>query len=478
MVFASLTFLYIFLPLNLILYYISKNDVYRNIVLTLFSFVFYAWGEPFWVLLLIFTAFIDYLNGRFIDRFRHKKWGKLGVVSSICVNVGVLMIFKYSGFVIENVNHVFGTTFHKPGFTFPLGISFYTFQSVSYVFDVYSNKVKAQKSLLKFMMFISLYHQLVAGPIVRYVTIAHEIDNRKQRIADISSGIGRFCIGLFKKVCIANVAYIYVQKYMGDQSIGNIHIFDHLTVTGAWFGLLMYAFQIYFDFSGYSDMAIGLGRMFGFHYLENFNYPYTSRSAMDFWRRWHISLSTWFRDYIYIPLGGNRKNQYFNLFFVWFVTGMWHGASWNFIFWGLMWGILLFIEKIFLGKFLKKVPWYLPIDRIYILFFIMMSWVLFYFIKFNMLGAYLKVLFHVNGHDWWDLPSWLDIQENILWILLALILCTPVYRYSNRWVKQLIVARRQDYVYGLTFVFNFLLLFLSTCLLVGKSYNPFLYGRI
>ena len=479
MVFASLTFLYIFLPLNLILYYASKNDVYRNIVLTIFSFVFYAWGEPFWVLLLIFTAFIDYLNGLFIEKFRHKSYGKLGLISSICVNVSVLMIFKYSGFVVGNVNHLLGTTFSVPAFALPVGISFYTFQSVSYVIDVYRDKVKAQTSLLKFMMFISLYHQLVAGPIVRYVTIAHEIDHRKSRITDISAGIGRFCIGMFKKVCIANVAASFVLKYMGDQKITDPHIFDHLTVSGAWFGIIMYTFQIYFDFSGYSDMAIGLGRMFGFHYLENFNYPYIAKSAGDFWRRWHISLSTWFRDYIYIPLGGNKKRWVFNLFFVWFVTGMWHGASWNFILWGLMWGVLIFIERLFLGKLLKKIPAYIPVAHLYLLFFVVMGWTLFYFTNFSMLGEYFSILFGKSGHNLWDenLKVKLDIQENIYWILLTIILCMPVYVYANRWIKHHLAVKKRHFLFSVPLAVNIVMLLLATCMLVGKSYNPFIYFR-
>ncbi len=269
MVFASLIFLYIFLPLNLALYYITKKANFRNLILTLFSFVFYAWGEPVWILLLLFSSTIDWLNALYVAKHRGTKKAKTGIVISVIFNIGLLVAFKYSGFIYENINALFGTHLEIPSFTLPIGISFYTFQSLSYVIDVYKGEVVAQKNIMKFYMFVSLYHQLVAGPIVRYQHIMHEIDNRKFNIKDISSGIHRFCIGLFKKVCIANVAAEFVAKYM-DGDIGA------LTTGEAWFGVIMFSTQIYFDFSGYSDMAIGLGKMFGFHYHENFNYPYTA----------------------------------------------------------------------------------------------------------------------------------------------------------------------------------------------------------
>ena len=340
MVFASLTFLYFFLPLNLILYYASNNANYRNLILTLFSFVFYAWGEPVWVFLLIFSATIDYLNGLFIDKYKGTVWAKLGVVSTLIFNLGILFFFKYSSFIYDNVNALLNTHFQFPRYSLPIGISFYTFQTISYVIDVYRGEVKAQRSWLKFMMFVSLYHQLVAGPIVRYSHIMHEIDKRKFRIRDISGGITRFCVGLFKKVAIANIAAELVVKYLDQPDLSS------LSTGEMWFGVILFSIQIYFDFSGCSDMAIGLGRMFGFHYHENFNYPYIAKSATDFWRRWHISLGTFFKDYVYIPMGGNRKNGYFNLFVVWGLTGLWHGANWNFIFWGLFFGILIMIERL------------------------------------------------------------------------------------------------------------------------------------
>ena len=349
MVFASLIFLFLFLPLNLLMYYSTKNAAWRNILLIIFSLVFYGWGEPIWITLMIFSALLDYINGRVIEKFRGTILAKIGLLSSIVINLGFLATFKYSSFIVENVNAIFGTSFNLPHFALPIGISFYTFQTISYTVDVYRNEVKAQKSFLKFMMFVSLYHQLVAGPIVRYSHIADEIDNRKEKLADISRGLSRFCIGLFKKVIIANVAAELVKKYMGDNSAPlSMTDLSALTTGAAWFGLILFAIQIYFDFSGYSDMAIGLGWMFGFHYHENFKYPYTATSISDFWRRWHISLSSFFKDYVYIPLGGNRKHVYLNLFIVWFLTGLWHGASWNFIFWGLYFFIFISLEKSFL----------------------------------------------------------------------------------------------------------------------------------
>lgn len=300
MVFASLIFLFLFLPLNLLLYYSSKNVNWRNWVLIIFSLAFYSWGEPIWITLMIFSALIDYINALWIEKYRGTKWAKLGIVSTLFFNLGLLITFKYDVFIVENVNSILGTSFTSPGYGLPIGISFYTFQTISYVVDVYRGDVKAQKSFPKFLMFVSLFHQLVAGPIVRYEHIAHEIDNRKEKLSDINKGVTRFCIGLFKKVVIANIAAELVAKYM-DADIGG------LSTGAAWFGLLMFAIQIYFDFSGYSDMAIGLGWMFGFHYHENFKYPYTATSITDFWRRWHISLGTFFKDYLYIPLGGNRK---------------------------------------------------------------------------------------------------------------------------------------------------------------------------
>ncbi|MFM2018626.1 MAG: hypothetical protein RL007_2282 [Bacteroidota bacterium] len=467
MVFASLIFLYIFLPLNLALYYITKKANFRNLILTLFSFVFYAWGEPVWILLLLFSSTVDWLNALYVAKHRGTKKAKTGIVISVIFNIGLLVAFKYSGFIYENINALFGTNLAIPAFTLPIGISFYTFQSLSYVIDVYKGEVVAQKNIMKFYMFVSLYHQLVAGPIVRYQHIMHEIDNRKFNIKDISSGIHRFCIGLFKKVCIANVAAEFVAKYM-DGDIGA------LTTGEAWFGVIMFSTQIYFDFSGYSDMAIGLGKMFGFHYHENFNYPYTANSATDFWRRWHISLGTFFRDYIYIPLGGNKKWQIRNLFVVWFLTGLWHGASWNFIFWGLYFGILIYIEKIFLMKILNKVR---PLAHLYLIFIAIIGWALFYFTDFSRLQHFLSMMFGAHSNGFWSIQLGLALQENVFWLIIAMILCLPVYKWTNKRFKKMLTRDNFNWMWMLSTGFNFAMLLLSTAMLAGKSYNPFIYYR-
>jgi len=474
MVFASLIFLFLFLPLNLLLYYSTKNAMWRNILLIAFSLFFYGWGEPIWITLMIFSATVDYVNGRVIEKYRGKIGAKIGLVVSIIINLGLLATFKYSGFIVENVNDIFGTSFGLPHFALPIGISFYTFQTISYSVDVYRNEVKAQKSFLKFLMFVSLYHQLVAGPIVRYSHIADEIDNRKEKLSDISRGLSRFCIGLFKKVVIANVAAELVRKYMGDNS-------DPLTMTelsslatgAAWLGLVMFAIQIYFDFSGYSDMAIGLGWMFGFHYHENFKYPYTATSVSDFWRRWHISLGTFFKDYVYIPMGGNKKRIYFNLFVVWFLTGMWHGASWNFIFWGLYFFVFISLEKAFILRFLKKIPRFF--SHVYALLIIIPGWVIFYFTDTQILGAYVAKLFSFGSGEGWNGELTSDLTNHLFWLIFAIICCMPVYHKVKEWFD---LRLKRPAVFELVTVgVNVCCIFLCVAQLVGKSYNPFIYFR-
>jgi alginate O-acetyltransferase complex protein AlgI len=468
MVFASLTFLYIFLPINLILYYSWKNNTYRNVLLTFMSLIFYAWGEPIWITLLIFSALIDYLNGLWVEKSRGTKYAKLPLISTLIVNLGLLISFKYSGFITQNVNFLLGTDFKIPSIALPIGISFYSFQTISYVIDVYKNEVKAQKSFMNFLLFVSLYHQLVAGPIVRYSHIANEIDNRKILRKDLSDGILRFCIGLFKKVCIANVAGELVGKLLVDD-IGNLGFAD------AWLGIVLFSIQIYFDFSGYSDMAIGLGRMVGFHYHENFKYPYLAKSASDFWRRWHISLGTFFKDYVYIPLGGNKKSVYRNLLIVWFLTGLWHGASWNFIMWGMYWGSLILLEKVFLDRLLKKVP--VLFSHSYLIFAALIGWVFFYFEDLKKLKLIFGILFGQSGNEWASLTFHTVVRENIFWFILAILLCFPLFH----WVKNLMhskntLNRNWVHAYSVTLT-SMVLLMLSTAMLVGKTFNPFLYFR-
>lgn len=467
MVFASLTFLYIFLPIHLILYFAWKNKLYRNILLTVSSFIFYAWGEPVWIGLLIFTAALDYANGLFIDRYFHTKWKKVPLIASITINLSILGVFKYSSFIAESINQITGLKLQVPQLTLPIGISFYTFQTISYVLDVYRGEVKAQRSFLKFMLFVSLYHQLVAGPIVRYAHIANEIDHRKIKLSEISDGVSRFCIGLFKKIAIANVAGEFVMTYMGSNLL-------NLNFSEAWFGILMFTIQIYFDFSGYSDMAIGLGKMVGFHYHENFNYPYTAKNAGDFWRRWHISLGTFFRDYVYIPLGGNKQKFIRNLLIVWILTGLWHGASWNFILWGLFWGILILLERLFLQKIFAKLPRF--VSHIYLIFAVFIGWVIFYFVDLTRMIDYLKILFGVTKRPWISHEFTTVLSSNIYWLMLSLAICMPLYPFIKSRIRKSNYFI-QTYTPIITIVFNALIIIISTALLVGKTYNPFLYFR-
>ena len=346
MVFSSLVFLFIFFPVTLFFYFIVKNDKVKNIVLVIASLIFYSWGEPVWVCLLIFSSILDYTVSLGIEKYRGKKITKLFIALSVVINLGLLAAFKYSGFFISTLNGIFRLSLHVPAFSLPIGISFYTFQTMSYSLDVYKGDVKAQKSFINFLMFVSLFPQLIAGPIVRYSDIDTQIDHRTVTIDGFAKGMTRFMAGLGKKVLIANYA-----GSLAESLLANV---DNAAVMSVWVGVLFYAFQIYFDFSGYSDMAIGLGRMFGFDYPENFKYPYISTSITDFWRRWHITLSSFFRDYVYIPLGGNRVSlprQILNLFIVWGLTGLWHGASWNFVIWGLYYFVFLCLEKFVFKKF-------------------------------------------------------------------------------------------------------------------------------
>lgn len=468
MVFASLIFLFIFLPLNLLLYYSYSNKDYRNWVLVVFSFFFYSWGEPVWVILLVISALVDYVNGLVIERYRGTIGEKIGLISSLVINLGLLGTFKYSGFITENINLLFGLQLDVPSFILPIGISFYTFQTISYTIDVYRGEVKAQRSFLKFMMFVSLYSQLVAGPIVRYQHIADEIDNRKLSIDDIGSGVTRFCQGLFKKVCFANIAGELAQPYLE----GNI---ESLSVGGSWFGIIMFSLQIFFDFSGYSDMAIGLGRMFGFHFLENFNHPYTAKSATDFWRRWHISLGSFFRDYLYIPLGGNKTYFYRNLLIVWFLTGLWHGASWNFIFWGLYFGVLIALERLFLIKIFERLPVFL--SHTYLIIIAIFGWVIFYFTDLSKLGSYLGVMTGLSGQALWDIALTSQLQANILWLLIALIFCMPVAEFLKAKLQHKITNKQALALPYAETALNLAMFLVSVSFLVGKSYNPFLYFR-
>lgn len=465
MVFASLVFIFLFLPLNLCLYFITGNKAWRNWVLVVFSMFFYAWGEPVWIVVLIFSASVDFVNAILIERYRSTPLAKGFLVLSLTINLGLLIAFKYSGFIYENLNGMFGWSLDVPSFALPIGISFYTFQAISYVVDVYRKEVKAQTSYLRFIMYISLYHQLVAGPIVRYSHIENEINNRRHDPNEIAKGIMRFCMGLFKKVYFANAAGALVAQFLNLDP-------EAMTVGGSWLGLLMFTIQIYFDFSGYSDMAIGLGWIFGFHYHENFNYPYTAKSATDFWRRWHISLGTFFRDYVYIPLGGNRKNATLNLLLVWFLTGLWHGASWNFILWGLYFGVLIWLERKFLSEFFQRFPAF--VSHIYLLFLTVFGWAIFYFTDLATLGKVISIMFGGSSRDVWNFQVTDALTGHLWWLLAAILFCMPVYKKFVAWSDRLFSPTTVFWSHATVAVVLFTV---SVAMLVGNSYNPFLYFR-
>lgn len=468
MVFANLIFLYLFLPANFILYFITKNQTWRNVILVAFSLFFYAWGEPVWITLLLFSATIDYFHGILVERNHGKFLAKVGVASSLVLNLGLLFTFKYSGFIFTNINALTGLNLPIPSFALPIGISFYTFQTISYVIDVYRKDVKVQYNYMTFLLFVSLYHRLVAGPIVRYSEVEHEIGREVPTFPEMSEGISRFCVGLVKKVVVANYAGELVARYLGGDLLSG-------TVGGCWLGILMYAIQLYYDFSGYSDMALGLGRMFGSHYYENFNYPYIAKSATEFWRRWHISLSGFFRDYLYIPLGGNRRMVYRNLLIVWMLTGLWHGASWNFILWGLYYGIFIVLERLFLGKILKKIPGIF--SHLYLILIALVGWALFYFEDFGRLRQALSVMFGQAGLALGDLSLQLSMVNNVFWLALAIAFCAPLLPWIKRKLNENVSLSQRAAVTVGQGLLNIGMLLLCTAMLVGESYNPFLYFR-
>lgn len=466
MVFANLFFLYCFLPINLILYFTTKNRAFRNAILILFSLFFYAWGEPVWITLLIFSATIDYFHGLIIEKHRNDIGAKLALISSLVLNLGLLGIFKYSGFLTENVNMLWGLSLPVPQFELPIGISFYTFQTLSYTIDVYKGEVSPQHDYMKYFMYVSLFTQLVAGPIVRYADVAREVNDRNETLEDIVSGTGRFLLGLTKKVLMANTAGTFATEYLAKGTL------NETPVLGLWFGIAMYGLQIYYDFSGYSDMAIGLGRIFGFHFLENFNYPYIARSVTDFWRRWHMSLSYFFRDYVYIPLGGNRKHQLLNIFIVWFLTGLWHGASWNYILWGLWFCVFLIIEKLFLLKILKKVP---VLSNLYLLVVVLFGWVLFYFEDLGNVLSCMKGMIGLTSAGFYDISLGIEIKNNIFWLIAATVFCTPIIpKISEAITSNNNIKKAYRFI---RIPLYSLVLLLNTSLLVGSSYNPFLYYK-
>ena len=464
MYFSSLIFLFLYLPIVILGYYMIPWK-FRNLFLLLVNLVFYGWGEPVFILIMAISVVTNYICGLFIDKYRNNEHlSRMFVVVSVVISLGLLGIFKYTNFLTGLLRQIpFLSMLPKTNIALPIGISFYTFQAMSYTIDVYRNDTKVQKSLINFGTYVSFFPQLIAGPIVRYKDIAYQLENRKESFSQFSRGVTRFIVGLCKKVLIANQTGIYWDtiRAMGSES----------GIMGAWLGILGYAFQIYFDFSAYSDMAIGLGRMFGFEFIENFNYPYISKSITEFWRRWHISLGSWFRDYVYIPLGGNRcklPKHIFNLFVVWGLTGLWHGANINFILWGFFFFVMLAAEKFLYGKALEKLPWF--IGFIYTTFFIGLSWVLFYFEDFGELTAYFSNMFTLsNGiisHDALSVTiSYLPL------LIVSTIAATPVMKMLYDKVS----ATKTCAV--IQFILCGLALFVCTASLVSQSYNPFLYFR-
>lgn len=445
-------------------YYITPKK-FRNLTLFVVDLVFYAWGEPWLVILMLVSILLNYTSGIIIGINREKKvFSKIAFILSVILNLGLLGFFKYAGFIGETLNMVM-PFLNIPilEISLPIGISFYTFQTMSYTIDVYRNTVKVQKNIITFGTYVSLFPQLIAGPIVRYEDVAEQLMNRRETLEQFTDGVKLFLIGLSKKVLLANVmGNLWDSICEGGSSSGAL---------GAWVGIIAYSFQIYFDFSGYSDMAIGLGKMFGFEFLKNFDYPYISKSMTEFWRRWHISLGTWFREYVYIPLGGNRRGlsrQIINIGVVWFLTGLWHGASWNFILWGLYFGFLLMLEKMFLLKLLKKAP--AIISHIYSIILIVFGWVLFYFEDMGEMGTFIVRLFGADGFMMSvDIAS--VVISYIPLIIAAAVISTPLISKLYHMIKS------KPIIYVIDNTGCILALLLCTSALVSSDYNPFLYYK-
>ena len=467
MVFSSLIFIFIFLPLVLVSYYLVPKRL-RNTLILLFSLIFYAWGEPVYILLIIISILINYFGALLIRKYiSDKEKSKFIFITVLLIDISVLFFFKYYGFAIESLGYILGLNLQVKSIPLPLGISFYTFQQVSYIADIYMQKVKPQRNLIDFAAYITMFPQLIAGPIVNYNDVYKQLNNRKESINKFGEGVQRFIIGLGKKVILANNIGLICSQAK------EVPLSD-LSVVLAWIGIIAFTLQIYFDFSGYSDMAIGLAKMFGFDFLENFDYPYISKSITEFWRRWHISLGGWFREYIYIPLGGNKNGtliQVRNLFIVWFATGLWHGASINFIVWGLYFGIILFIEKLYLKNLLKRIP--SIFSHIYTLLIVIIGWVIFDMNTLPDAIHYIKIMFGLSNNIFIDTMAKYILNNNFIILLLGLICSTKlITNYTNKLKSTL----EEKDVFLLVSI-NLLILIISTAYLVGESYNPFLYFR-
>jgi alginate O-acetyltransferase complex protein AlgI len=473
MVFSNLFFLFVFLPIVLVLYFVLKRE-WRNYWLLLVSLFFYAWGEPKYVVLMMLSIMLNYVFGLLVEKYTGQRKLKLFLLwMAIVGNLGILGFYKYANFFVNQFNIIFRTDFEIEAIPLPIGISFYTFQALSYVVDVYRKDAKVQRNFFDLALYVSLFPQLVAGPIVRYNTVAEEIKTRIITRDGFAEGVKRFILGLAKKVILANpLGQIADGIFTGNPG--------DMSVTTVWVGIIAYTLQIYFDFSGYSDMAIGLGKMFGFNFLENFNYPYISRSISEFWRRWHISLSSWFRDYVYIPLGGNRVSKvkfYRNLLIVWTITGFWHGASLTFLSWGLYYGVIISLERLGLGKVLEKT--WRPIQHLYVILIVMIGWVFFRADSFSYSFSYIKVMFGLSTNQWFDGSDYIRLHDNWIILLLAVILSLPVFPFIK---KKMETIRMESGFIALSSElaltgYYFLLLLVVTILLVNSTYNPFIYFR-
>lgn len=476
MVFSSIVFLCFFLPSVLVLYCLCPVKL-RNFFLLLVSLLFYAWGEPKYILIMLFSTVFDYGNGRALEYFQKRQQPtkcKWVLAVSVVGNLGILCFFKYTDFILNNLNHL-GFHISLLNLALPIGISFYTFQTMSYTIDVYRGNVKPQHNFIAFAMYVSMFPQLIAGPIVRYRAVEQDLNRRSLVSRDMAQGMQRFLIGLAKKVILANqIGALWTEISSGSS----------LTAAGAWLGALSYTFQIYFDFSGYSDMAIGLGQIFGFHFPENFDYPYESKSITEFWRRWHMTLSTWFREYLYIPLGGSRcgrRRQLLNLLIVWALTGLWHGAAWNFVIWGLYFFVLLMIEKLYLLRYIQGLQdW---VRHFYTFFFIVFGWVLFANEGLGELGHYIAAMFGF-GNGWCDQTAIYQWYTHLPLLILLLLASTRLpERFLCRlwkWFKARIpiCGKYQEKIKMIAVGgFTILLLMGSLAFLINGSYNPFLYFR-
>lgn len=467
MLFSSIVFLFTFLPAVMILYYLLPVR-FRNVILLLASLVFYAWGEPVYLFLMLLSILFNYFSGLDIARnLQDKRAAKRSLVFNLIINLAVLGFFKYEGFVLDTLNGILPVHISYHALPLPIGISFYTFQILSYIIDVYRGNVKVQTNLPNFALYVTMFPQLIAGPIVQYADVDEQLASREISRTKFGEGSMYFIRGLAKKVLLANTSGMIFTEVSGLAK-------DNIAVMTAWLGAFAYMFQIYFDFSGYSDMAIGLGKMFGFEFNMNFNYPYVSKSITEFWRRWHISLSSWFRDYVYIPLGGNRVSKIKhirNLLIVWFLTGLWHGAAWNFVAWGLYYGVILIIEKYLLSPVLDRLPD--VVRHIYSIVLVVIGWVLFFSSSFRQAADYIRVMFGAGAHGFADRESMYLLTSNLILWLILIFGSTPLvhFRYehmlrSKKWNTTII----NSVVYAALFI-------VCIAYLVTETYNPFLYFR-